>query len=131
MDLDLLYKILSVGISVICLIASIIVRFAKDGKAKKLAKEIAEKTTDFIELLNGAKSCMFDTESKTNFSSEEKHAYCKTLIIDYCLKHDIDYSQFDIDNVIDYFMEVGNKINARTKEEPAEEKTEIQTEQGV
>lgn len=116
MSLEVIYWIASAAISIICLIASLISRFAKDSKAKKLANEIAAKANNFIELLNGAKMCMFDTEEKSNFTSEEKHAYCKTLIIDYCLKNNIDYAQYDLDSVIAYFMEVGDNINARIKE---------------
>lgn len=117
MKLEIIYWIASASVSIICLIASIVARFAKDSKAKKTALEIAEKAENFVLLLNGAKLCMFDTEDKNNFTAEEKHAYCKTLIIDYCLDHNIDYTQYDLDTVIEYFMEVGNKINARIKQE--------------
>jgi len=117
MSIDNIYWIISAAVSIICLVASLIARFAKDSKAKTNAKEVAERANSFIELLNGAKICMFDTEAKENFTAEEKHAYCKTLIIDYCLTHNIDYTKFDIDNVIEYFMEVGNKINAKEKKQ--------------
>lgn len=112
--IDIVYSCLYV----VGLIALIITGLIKMIKSKSTNKNLAyenETLQSTLDIMDVIREAMIKAESFSNYTGAEKSAYVESAVRSLCYDKEIDIADVDVQSIISYFMEVGDKINARKK----------------
>ena len=122
--MDTIIDIIYAGLYVVGLLSLFIAMIIRTIKSKSTNNELAytnETLQSTLDIMDTIRDAMIKAESFINYTGEEKSAYVESAVRSLCYEKGLDIQEIDVQSIISYFMEVGNKINARKKTNEQEE----------
>lgn len=114
--LELIVSLAGLAVGIIATVATFVVKYVSNAKAKKLAEQT-------IEICNAVMPYITKAETFVNYTGEEKKEYVMTKANQYAIENNISFNKEQVSEKVEELVQLTKDVNQRQKDKV----TKVQT----